>query len=32
MRTKGFLQSWEMVKEKGRDSNSLLRNFGYTDT
>ncbi len=30
--TKVFLQTWVKVKEKWRDSNSLLRNFGYTDT
>ena len=29
---KVFLQTWVKVKEKWRDSNSLLRNFGYTDT
>lgn len=32
MGTKVFLQMWVKVKEKWRDSNSLLRNFGYTDT
>ena len=32
MGTKIFLQTWVKVKEKWRDSNSLLRNFGYTDT
>lgn len=32
MSTKVFLQTWVKVKEKWRDSNSLLRNFGYTDT
>ena len=32
MGTKVFLQAWVKVKEKWRDSNSLLRNFGYTDT
>ena len=32
MVTKVFLQTWVKVKEKWRDSNSLLRNFGYTDT
>ena len=32
MGTKVFLQTWVKVKEKRRDSNSLLRNFGYTDT
>lgn len=32
MDTKVFLQTWVKVKEKWRDSNSLLRNFGYTDT
>ena len=32
MGTKVFLQTWVKVKEKWRDSNSLLRNFGYTDT
>ena len=32
MGTKVFLQTWLKVKEKWRDSNSLLRNFGYTDT
>ena len=31
MGTKVFLQTWVKVKEKWRDSNSLLRNFGYTD-
>ena len=30
--TKVFLQTWVKVKEKWRDSKSLLRNFGYTDT
>lgn len=32
MGTKVFLQTWVKVKGKWRDSNSLLRNFGYTDT
>ena len=32
MGTKVFLQTWVKVKEKWRDSKSLLRNFGYTDT
>lgn len=32
MGTKVFLQTWVKVKEKWRGSNSLLRNFGYTDT
>ena len=32
MGTKVFLQTWVKVKEKWRDSNSLLRNFVYTDT
>ena len=32
MGTKVFLHTWVKVKEKWRDSNSLLRNFGYTDT
>ena len=32
MGTKVFLQTWVKVKEKWRDSNSLLRIFGYTDT
>ena len=32
MGTKVFLQTWVKVKERWRDSNSLLRNFGYTDT
>ena len=32
MGTKVFLQTWVKVKEKWRDSNSLLRNFGYIDT
>ena len=32
MGTKVFLQTWVKVKETWRDSNSLLRNFGYTDT
>ena len=32
MGTKVFLQTWVKVNEKWRDSNSLLRNFGYTDT
>ena len=32
MGPKVFLQTWVKVKEKWRDSNSLLRNFGYTDT
>ena len=32
MGTKVFLQTWVKVKEKWRDSNSLLRKFGYTDT
>ena len=31
MGTKVYLQTWVKVKEKWRDSNSLLRNFGYTD-
>lgn len=31
MGTRVFLQTWVKVKEKWRDSNSLLRNFGYTD-
>lgn len=31
MGTKVFLQTWVKVKEKWRDSNSILRNFGYTD-
>ena len=32
MGTKVYLQTWVKVKEKWRDSNSMLRNFGYTDT
>ena len=32
MGTRVYLQTWVKVKEKWRDSNSLLRNFGYTDT
>ena len=32
MGTKVSLQTWVKVKEKWRDSNSLLRNFGYSDT
>ena len=32
MGTSVYLQTWVKVKEKWRDSNSLLRNFGYTDT
>ena len=32
MGTKVYLQTWVKVKEKWRDSNSLLRNFGYSDT
>lgn len=31
MGTRVYLQTWVKVKEKWRDSNSLLRNFGYTD-
>ena len=31
MGTKVYLQTWVKVKEKWRDSNSLLRNCGYTD-
>ena len=31
MGTKVFLQTWVKVKENWRDSNSLLRNFGYTE-
>ena len=32
MGTKVYLQTWVKVKENWRDSQSLLRNFGYTDT
>jgi GTP-binding protein Era len=32
MGTKVFLQTWVKVKENWRDSQSLLRNFGFTDT
>ncbi len=32
MGTKVFLQTWVKVKENWRDSRSLLRNFGFTDT
>jgi GTP-binding protein Era len=32
MGTKVFLQTWVKVKENWRDSASLLRNFGFTDT
>lgn len=31
MGTKVFLQTWVKVKEKWRDSNAQLRNFGFTD-
>ena len=31
MGTKVFLQTWVKVKENWRDSQSLLRNFGFTD-
>jgi len=31
MGTKVFLQTWVKVKEKWRDSNMLIRNFGYTE-
>ena len=31
MGTKVFLQTWVKVKENWRDSQSLLRNFGYND-
>ena len=29
--TKVFLQTWVKVKENWRDSESLLRNFGFRD-
>ena len=32
MGTKVYLQTWVKVKENWRDSRSLLRNFGFTDT
>ena len=32
MGTKVFLQTWVKVKENWRDSDALLRNFGFTDT
>ncbi|MEL4105684.1 GTPase Era [Oscillospiraceae bacterium WX1] len=32
MGTKVFLQTWVKVKENWRDSQTLLRNFGYTDS
>ena len=31
MGTKVFLQTWVKVKENWRDSDALLRNFGFTD-
>ena len=31
MGTKVFLQTWVKVKENWRDSNALLRNFGFTE-
>ena len=31
MGTKAFLQTWVKVKENWRDSNALLRNFGFTE-
>ena len=31
MGTKVFLQTWVKVKENWRDSQSLLRNFGFRD-
>ena len=31
MGTKVFLQTWVKVKENWRDSQTLIRNFGYTD-
>jgi len=32
MGTKVYLQTWVKVKENWRDSRSLLRNFGFSDT
>lgn len=32
MGTKVFLQTWVKVKENWRDSDALLRNFGFTET
>ena len=29
--TKVFLQTWVKVKENWRDSQALLRNFGFTE-
>ena len=31
MGTKVFLQTWVKVKENWRDSDALLRNFGFTN-
>ncbi len=31
MGAKVFLQTWVKVKENWRDSDALLRNFGFTD-
>ena len=31
MGTKVYLQTWVKVKENWRDSQALLRNFGFTD-
>jgi len=31
MGTKVFLQTWVKVKDNWRDSDNLLRNFGYKD-
>jgi GTP-binding protein Era len=31
MGTKVYLQTWIKVKENWRDSDFLVRNFGYTD-
>jgi GTP-binding protein Era len=29
--TKVYLQTWIKVKENWRDSDAMIRNFGYTD-
>ncbi len=31
MGTKVFLQTWVKVKENWRDSQSMMRNFGYSE-
>ena len=31
MGAKVYLQTWVKVKENWRDSNNLLRNFGYSE-